>query len=312
MFAGIGGFRLGLEQHGLKCVWSNEIDYDAKRSYQANFGFPPADVPIEQIPAEAVPKHDILCAGFPCQPFSISGTRQGLQDKRGNLFFEIIRIAQYRRPKLMLLENVPHLLRMEGGAVIKLIKESLATIGYKTYYDTLNASHYGIPQSRKRVYFVCVDVDSSLSYQAPSASLESVCLADILEKNPQKHLFIKEKFVLASQPQPTIVPNPNQLQLAGYLGDKWLKSEDSGRQRKRIHSPAGHAPTLTAQADYSGTHGGRYLDGKKIRRLSILECKRLMGFPDDWVLAGSETSQYRQLGNAIIPKMVSLVYQGVS
>lgn len=143
LFCGIGGFRVALEQRGLQCVFSSEIDKRACEAYKANFGETPHG-DITQIDAHDIPSHDILCAGFPCQPFSTAGKQGGISDPRGQLFHEIIRIADFHKPKLLLLENVKHIQRIDDGGVIREIEEALDKIGYEMHFRTLNASNYGI------------------------------------------------------------------------------------------------------------------------------------------------------------------------
>ena len=168
LFSGIGGFRLALEKKGLKCVFSSEIDEAAKDVYEKNFGDRPSG-DIRKIKASDIPQHDILCGGFPCQSFSQSGHNKGFQDDNGKLFFEIIRIAYCCRPSILLLENVPQILRSRKKPINTILKK-IDQIGYWVYPMLLNASHYGVPQSRSRVYFICIrrDLNICLLYTSPS------------------------------------------------------------------------------------------------------------------------------------------------
>ena len=153
LFCGVGGIRLGMEQAGFRCVMSSDIDPACRRVYRRNFGDTPLG-DIRTIEASAVPNHDVLCAGFPCQPFSISGKKQGFADTRGTLFFEICRIAREKRSPVILLENVKHLLHHDKGRTLGVILGSLEELGYKVSYRVLNASDFGVPQHRERVLFV--------------------------------------------------------------------------------------------------------------------------------------------------------------
>ncbi|MCA6071863.1 MAG: DNA cytosine methyltransferase, partial [Endomicrobium sp.] len=155
LFCGIGGFRVALEKRGLECVFSSDIDSYAQEAYKQNFGEKPSGN-IMEIPANKITKHDILCAGFPCQSFSISGKKRGVTDSRGRLFYEIHRIADYHKPYILLLENVKNILTIDGGSVIKIIETKLDEIGYNLHKHVLNASYFGIPQARERVYFVSI------------------------------------------------------------------------------------------------------------------------------------------------------------
>lgn len=156
LFCGIGGFRVALEKEGMKCVLSCDIDKNVREAYYQNFQDRPRG-DITKINVTEIPDHDILCAGFPCQPFSIAGNRKGLNDiNNGRLFDEIIRIAKAKEPSVMLLENVKNILSIDNGNVVKTMEAKLNEIGYKVKKHVLNASYFGIPQARDRVYFVCL------------------------------------------------------------------------------------------------------------------------------------------------------------
>ena len=154
LFAGVGGIRLGFEGAGCRCVFSSEIDKEARKTYCANFQeYPYGDV--REI-SEDVPDFDILCAGFPCQPFSLSGKLKGFEDTRGTLFFEICRIAAIKKPKVLFLENVKNLLYHDSGRTFSTIVDSLEILGYHTSFSLCDASSFGIPQHRERVIIVGV------------------------------------------------------------------------------------------------------------------------------------------------------------
>ncbi|MDE0243242.1 MAG: DNA (cytosine-5-)-methyltransferase [Candidatus Kaiserbacteria bacterium] len=205
LFCGIGGFRIALERRGMCCVFSSDIDEHARHAYRENFGeMPYGD--IREIAEKDIPKHDILCAGFPCQSFSISGNRGGLGDERGRLFYEVVRIAKYHKPSILLLENVKNILTVENGSVIRTIERDLKEIGYSVQYSTLNASHFGVPQSRERVYFACVrdDLKSSrhFDYTPPEESHERVYLEDVLEDVIDETLYVnRDDIVIQKQPK---------------------------------------------------------------------------------------------------------------
>lgn len=302
LFCGIGGFRLALEKEGLECVFSSDIDKHARDAYQRNFGEEPKG-DITQILEKTIPKHDILCAGFPCQPFSISGNKLGVKDTRGRLFYEIIRIAKYHRPYVLLLENVKNIVSIDGGKTIETIRTKLDGIGYTVHIHVLNASHFGVPQARERVYFVCLRRDIkeqyTLKYKEPKASMKKVYLENIMEKDVEAELYIEREAILADK----IIDYDLKPIRVGIV--------NKGGQGERIYSPKGHAITLSAYGGGVGARTGIYLDEqKRIRRLSILECKRLMGFPDDYHVS-SGMQGYQQLGNAVIPAMINNVYESI-
>ena len=246
LFCGIGGFRKALEEKGLECVFSSDIDKDVQEAYSRNFGDKPYG-DITEIPENKIPKHDILCASFPCQPFSISGKRLGIDDNNGRLFYEIIRIVQYHQPCIVLLENVKNILNVNNGKVIKAIDQKLDKIGYKVHRHILNASLFGVPQARERVYFVCLRKDFgseyTLKYTKPKETYKKVFLDDILEKEVEENLYIKrDDIVLDTSP------------VGRDLKPIRIGQVNKGGQGERIYSPFGHSITLSA---FGGGVGAR-------------------------------------------------------
>lgn len=299
LFAGIGGFRVALQKQGLKCVFSSEIDKEAKRAYERNFN-DEVRGDICEIQEKEIPKHDILCAGFPCQSFSISGKHGGLRDNRGRLFYEVVRIAEYHKPCVLLLENVRNIITIDGGQVIKTIENKLDEIGYKVHYSVMDASDYGIPQRRQRVYFACLRKDMRLDFHTPKPTKKSIYLRNILDKSVDERLIIeRDDIVIQNKEEPECQRAPIRV---GYL--------NKGGQGERIYHPNGHAITLSANGGGVGARTGLYLVNGDVRRLSISECKRLMGF-DKRHIVSSGIQGYQQLGNAVIPDMVSRTYNGL-
>lgn len=304
LFAGIGGFRVALEKKGMKCVFTSEIDDFAKDVYSRNFGGAEVHGDITEINEKDIPKHDILCAGFPCQSFSISGKQKGLKDNRGRLFYEVVRIANYHQPYILLLENVKNILTVDNGKVIKTIEKKLDEIGYTIHYKALNASHYGIPQSRERVYFACVRKDlkipEKLDYDPPKPSYKHIYLENVLEKTVDEKLFVERDDIVLETKDTEHSLKPIRV---GHL--------NKGGQGERIYSTHGHAITLSANGGGVGARTGLYLVDKRVRRLSKTECKRLMGFPDNY-LVSTGIQGYKQLGNAVMPPMIEKVYDNIT
>ncbi len=182
LFAGVGGFRLAFESLGAECVFSSEIDKFACETYKANFGeIPHGD--ITKIDAKDIPNFDILCAGFPCQPFSQAGKRKGFDDERGTLFDEIIRIVEYHEPKAILLENVKGLVNHDGGRTLILIVSKLLDAGYNVKYECLRACDYGLPTLRPRIYFVCFKDSLNLkNFQWPEKIPLKFTMSDVLKE----------------------------------------------------------------------------------------------------------------------------------
>ena len=302
LFCGIGGFRIALEKHGMECVFSSDIDKHAQEAYYKNFGEKPIG-DITEVPENKIPKHDILCAGFPCQPFSISGKKLGTNDDRGRLFYEIIRIAQYHKPYVMILENVKNIVSIDSGNTIKLIHQKLDEIGYYMHTHVLNASNFGVPQARERVYFACLRKDignqGTLKYSEPKATFKKIYLENLLEKNIDPALYINRK-------DTQIIKEAKKNELKPIR----VGIVNKGGQGERIYSPKGHAITLSAHGGGVGARTGLYLDEGKIRRLSIIEAKRVMGFKDSHYVS-SGIQGYQQLGNAVIPSMIEHVYNSI-
>ncbi len=302
LFAGIGGFRIALEHKGMKCVFSSEIDRHASKVYKRNFGETP-EGDICEISEREIPPHDILCAGFPCQSFSISGKQKGMRDNRGLLFYEIVRIAQYHRPYVLLLENVKNILTVDNGTAIQTIENKLREIGYKVHYSTLNAAHFGIPQARERVYFACLrdDVESpeELDYKEPRPSQKRTYLRDVLEETVSERLYINRNDIVI---EPAGNEDPTKPIRVGYV--------NKAGQGERIYSIDGQAITLSANGGGVGARTGLYLVDNRVRRLSLTECKRLMQFPEDFIVSPG-IQGYKQLGNAVIPSLIEKVYDGV-
>ena len=309
LFAGIGGFRIGLESYGGRCVFSSEIDKYARKTYSENFNETPAG-DIREIESENIPNHDVLCAGFPCQAFSISGNQKGFEDTRGTLFYEIARIADYHKPKILFLENVKNLISHNDGETIKVIKKTLNEIGYNIYYEVINASYYGIPQSRERVFIIGIRKDLDIdNFSFPDPTMESVAVKDILQSDKLTEKYVKDREVkwkdeeknnqlsMFDKKTTQVTFEPNQIGIV-----------NKGRQGERVYSIDGHAITLSANGGglFSKT-GGYYVNGK-VRKLSPRECARLMGFTDDFKIPVSDNQAYKQFGNSVVVPVVKMIF----
>ncbi|MEJ7174089.1 DNA cytosine methyltransferase [Staphylococcus caprae] len=215
LFSGIGGFRIALENSNCKCVFSSEIDKYACQTYSKNFGeFPKGD--ITKIDLDSIPDHDILCAGFPCQPFSQAGKRLGFDDARGTLFFEVLKILNYKKPKAFILENVAGIVNHDEGKTLNIIEESLKDVGYRFKWKLLNSKNYGVPQNRNRWYCIGIlensigKIEINLDNLFPkerklSFSLDQVItpidndnynISEIATKNIKKHLENYKRMLL--------------------------------------------------------------------------------------------------------------------
>lgn len=301
LFAGIGGFRIALEYYGSKCVFSSEYDKYAQLTYKANFG----EVPygdITKIESEQIPVHDILCAGFPCQAFSISGKQLGFDDSRGTLFFEIVRIVKYHKPKILFLENVANLKNHLDGQTIIHMVTILEYLDYTVFYDILNASDFGVPQARKRVYFLAFRKDLNItSFNFPEATNEDIVLEDVLlpDNLTTKYLIERSDVKIDKIDISMRVKKPVRI---GTI--------NKGGQGDRIYSTKGHAITLSAYGGGSGSKTGAYYVNGKIRKLAPQECKRVQGFPEKFLIPVSDSQAWKQFGNSVaVPVLISILNQ---
>ena len=297
LFAGIGGFHQAMNSFGGECVFASEWDKEAAKTYFENYGILP-DGDITKIREEDIPKHDMLCGGFPCQAFSVSGKQKGFEDTRGTLFFDIARIVKYHKPKVLLLENVRNFERHDGGKTLSTVIKILEELNYSVFYQVLNASQYALPQNRERIFFVCFRNDLNIkNYTFPAPSYKKTCLLDILEDNPVDAKIIDRPdivFTKTFEPQVNLfgeVDLPNRPIQIGYV--------NKGGQGERIYSPYGHAITLSAYGGGAGAKTGLYYVNGVVRKLSPRECARVQGFPDSFKINPSLTQSYKQFGNSV-------------
>ena len=300
LFCGIGAFRLALESFGSECVYSIDIDKHASKVYETNFGENPLG-DIRLVNAKDIPQHDILCAGFPCQSFSISGKKLGFNDTRGTLFFDILRIANHHKPKIIFLENVSNLKIHDNGKTFKIIYNSLVNLGYTVYEKVLNSSKFGVPQSRKRIFLVCFRNDLDYTdFHFPDEKAIMTSLDDILlDNNVCLDYMISKKPVL----------NYDVLNNLPYNRQKPIRVGivNKGGQGDRIYSSKGHSITLSASSGGTGSKTGLYYVDGVIRKLHPRETARLMGFQDSFVYDESVTQAHKQFGNSIVVDVLQYI-----
>ncbi|WP_282161484.1 DNA cytosine methyltransferase [Ulvibacterium marinum] len=288
LFCGIGGFRVAFEQacaeNGItsECVFSSDIDKYAQDSYEANFGERPHG-DITMIDEKNIPDHDVLFAGFPCQPFSIIGQMKGLNDTRGTLFFDIARILEQKKPRAFILENVKQLVGHDKGKTLKVILQSLKELGYQVQYSVLNALDYGLPQKRERV--VIVGHREPIMFTFPNPEKPYKPLSKVLENEvAEKHYaseYIREKRKNSHK--------------SPYYPSIWHENK-SGNICSYPYSCA-----LRAGASYN------YLLVNGERRLTPREMLRLQGFPDTYKIVVSDGQARKQAGNAVPVNMIKAV-----
>lgn len=288
LFCGIGGFRVAMEQACIEndinthCVFSSDIDTSCQDSYQANFGDRPYG-DITKVHADEIPDHDVLFAGFPCQPFSIIGNKRGFNDIRGTLFFDIARILQNKMPRAFILENVKQLVGHDKGRTLKVIIQTLEDLGYSVRYSVLNALDYGLPQKRERVIIVGHREPILFSFPSPIRPYKS--LEEILEKNIDVKHFASE----------TIRTKRKSKHKSAYRTSIWHENK-SGNICSYPYSCA-----LRAGASYN------YLLVNGERRLTPREMFRLQGFPDDYKIVVNDYQARKQAGNAVPVNLVKAV-----
>ena len=318
LFAGIGGFHLALQNLGNKCVFSSEINNSAQKVYHRNFGvLPHGD--IRSIDPAEIPDFDILTAGFPCQPFSLNGKKEGFKDTtRGTLFFDIAQILKVKRPKMILLENVKGIVTHDRGNTVKTISAVLTSLGYTIHTKVLNTYDFGLPQNRERWY--CVGFLNPIAFEFPLGNRSGTTLKEVIDPtlNDSELLFPKEEqdridYHFEHYHKTPRVKHCNkqhnpQSKKGRYGVFSYLKPDNSLRfhtgdvaksqiQDDYYVSLKGVAPTLIA------TRAPKMWDLR--RHMSVLECQRLQGFPDNFDFSDVTIKvAKKQLGNAVTVRVV--------
>lgn len=303
LFAGIGGFRVALQKLGGTCVFSSEWDRYSQKTYKAWHGeMPHGD--IRKIPPSLIPDHDVLAAGFPCQPFSIAGVSKKVSLGRehgfkcttqGTLFFTLASIIEIKRPPVVILENVKNLKSHDSGRTWRVIWETLSQLEYSVHADVIDAAGW-VPQHRERVYIVCFDkhvFGEFPPFSFPTAPRDRPRFGEVLEKSPDS------KYTLTDH-------------LWNYLQEYARKHREKGNGfGYGLASLDSVARTLSARYHKDGSEILIPQKGKNPRRLTPRECARLMGFDDSLPIVVSDTQAYRQFGNAVVPKVVEAVFRHV-
>ena len=272
---------------GLECVYACDISQPACKCYASNFGLTPAGDIAQASPAE-IPNFDLLCAGFPCQPFSIIGDRKGMADPRGTLFFEIVRIARAKHPQAMILENVRQLTTIQSGRVFDRVLSDLKGLGYFVDWRILNALDFGLPQKRERVLIVATRKRFK-EFPWPEKKQPMKPLSDILEKTPDSRHFVSDR-----------------------IRNSRLKSHKSEHKPGIWHENKGgniNSHPFSCALRAGASYNYLLVDGE--RRLTPREMFRLQGFPEEFKIVGSDTQARRQAGNAVPVPMVKAVMKKI-
>ncbi len=299
LFAGIGGFRLAFQELGGKCVFSSEYNYFAQKTYEANFG----EVPfgdITKINEKEIPDHDILIAGFPCQPFSIAGVSKknalgrshGFKDKtQGTLFFDLARIIYDKKPKAFLLENVKNLLSHDSGKTFRVISDTLKELNYTIYPKVLDGKYF-VPQHRERIVIIGFSNDhfqKTEKFSFPEMPEPNHRIMDILEKDPDK------KYTLTDHLWEYLI---------SYSEKHKAKGNGFGYGMTDLN---GISRTMSARYYKDGAEILIPQKGENPRRLTPRECARLQGYPDSFIIPVSDTQAYRQFGNSVVVPLMKSV-----
>jgi DNA (cytosine-5)-methyltransferase 1 len=310
LFAGIGGFRLGMEMAGHECVGHCEIDNFAQRSYKAMHE-PKEDewfaTDIRRVTPEELPEADCCCGGFPCQSFSVAGKRGGFKDTRGTLFFEIMRLAAVRKPKYLFLENVPGLLSHNGGKTFGTIINTMGELGYDAEWQVLNSKDFGVPQNRERVFIIGHLRGKSRPKVFPITGTSTKNLKELTQGLADTYrVYDGNELARTIKAEAGGMGAKTGLyEVKACLTPDRLNKRQDGRRFKEDEEPMF---TLTSQDRH-----GIAIQSKsdiKIRRLTPKECFRLQGFPDEYFdrarKVNSDNQLYKQAGNSVT---VNVVYE---
>jgi DNA (cytosine-5)-methyltransferase 1 len=307
LFAGIGGFHTAFHSVGCDCVFASEWDEQARKTYIENYkdlspsifeeglfskGENLFEGDIIKVKEKNIPKFDILCAGFPCQPFSNAGLKKGFEDSRGTLFFDIARIIKHHKPRVVFLENVKGFKNHDKGNTFEVIKKTLEDMGYKIFTKILNAKDFGVPQNRERIYII--GFLDEVDFKFPEAIGVKTKLGNILEKKVDKKYTLSDKL------------------WAGH------------QRRKKEHKEKGNGfgySMFTEDSEYTSTISARYYkDGSEIlieqknknpRKVTPREAARLQGYPENFKIPVSDTQAYKQFGNSVAVPVITALAQAI-
>ncbi len=300
LFAGVGGFRLALQQLGGKCIFSSEIDDNAKKTYLSNYGeIPFGDITKENIKNYIPDNFDILCGGFPCQAFSIAGNQKGFLDTRGTLFFDLEQIIKKKNPSVIFLENVKNLQSHDKGKTFKVMIDILEKkLGYKVFFKILNSmTHANIPQNRERIFIVAFDpikVKNWKTFEFPSEVPLKNKIHDFIDHSKQNDIYYYKK---------------NHIYYSEF--DKVIKSKETVYQWRRVYvreNKSNVCPTLTANMGTGGHNVPLILDNYGFRKLTPRECFNFQGYPKEFILPNLSNSKlYIQAGNSVTMPLIKRI-----
>lgn len=303
-FAGVGGIDKGFEEAGFKTIWANEIDPYAAETFKANFKCKLVVKDIREVKLDEIPEFDVMLAGFPCQAFSLAGYRKGFNDERGNLYFELVRIFEARKPKIIFLENVKNLVGHDNGKTFRIILERLIENGYTVKYKVLNACEYGnIPQNRERIYIVAFkEKRVAEKFEFPYPVELKIKLHDLIDyenKVDSKYYYTKDTCKFYDELE------------------REMKKMDTTYQWRRIYvreNKSNLCPTLTANMGTGGHNVPLVFTKTGIRKLTPRECFNLQGFNENFILPEdlSNTRLYKQAGNSVTVPVIKRIAKNIN
>lgn len=298
LFTGIGGIDLGFIQAGFEVVWSNEYDRDAAKTYRYNF--PTANLverDIRKVDAKEIPDFDVLVAGFPCQPFSLAGKQRGFDDPRGNLFFEIARVVDVKRPRIIFLENVENLVNHDSGKTFLVIYNTLASFGYCVKYRVMDPQEYGnIPQKRSRIFLVAfLNYEDCDRFDFPEPIPMTITINDLINRTEkQEAYFYYDESSIYYKKMLTVVRDRRAM----------YRIYDSGLSPRQFYV----CPTLLANMGTMPDRVPIILDDYGIRKITPTECLKLQGFPSWYKFPDIPIkSAYKQCGNSVVVPIIKRI-----
>jgi DNA (cytosine-5)-methyltransferase 1 len=296
LFAGVGGIRIPFEAAGGECVFTSEWDKFAQQTYISNF-HDEVHGDITQVDETEIPTHDVILAGFPCQPFSNAGLKEGFNDTRGTLFFEIERIARYHEPKIMLLENVKGLVSHDKKRTFKVILERLDELGYWVEHKVLNARDFGVPQNRERIYIVAYSKEffDEGDFSFPRPAKKNTRVGDVLDARVDAKYTISDRLWAGHQRR--------KLEHAA-------KGNGFGYSLFGVDSP--YTSTISARYYKDGSEILIKQRGKNPRKVTPREAARLQGFPEWFRVHPSDTQAYKQFGNSVAVPVIDAIAKRIA
>lgn len=303
LFCGLGAFHEAFKRRGgFRCVFACDIDDRVRRIYEANHGVAPAGDITKVDPAD-LPDFDMVCAGFPCQSFSIAGLRKGFGDDRGNLFYDVLRLVDAKNPRVVVLENVKNLKGHDGGRTYSTIKRLLEERGYLFSSMVMDSAHYGSPQCRQRIFMVA---SKDVPFEFPERKSAQRSVSSIVDPSDSSSWNAAGYYLVSKSAR----SRPFRPRILFDVHSSATKK--GGRQGERVYDPDGCGVTICASSGGPGAKTGLYKVGGSIRRLNPVECLRMFGFPESYdFLDATGQQKMFYLGNSIVVDVVDAMVPGI-